>query len=317
MRNAFVKTLTELVHEDPHIMVITGDLGFNVFDEFKVQYPDRYLNIGVSEANMIGVAAGLALEGKIVYVYSIIPFATMRCFEQIRNDLCYQNLNVNIVGVGGGYSYSYFGATHHAIEDISIMRTLPRMTVICPGDPWETSEAVRAVANLPGPTYLRLGKRGEPTVHKPGTVFTVGKGIIIEEGTDVTLIATSTMLEGASQTVQLLKAKGVSPMLVSIHTIKPLDVKLLRDIAQRLPAIVTLEEHSIFGGLGSAVAEVLAESPFHPRFKRIGVLDSFPDTIGTQIYLRGKHGLNPEQICEKVLELIGIRNKEYGIVGDD
>ncbi len=304
MRNAFVKTLTELVQEDPRIMVITGDLGFNVFDEFKARFPDRYLNIGVSEANMIGVAAGLALSGKIVYAYSIIPFATMRCYEQIRNDLCYQNLNVNIVGVGGGYSYSYFGATHHAIEDISIMRALPRMTVICPGDPWETSEAVRAAASLPGPTYLRLGKRGEPAVHKLGTAFSVGKGIIIEEGKDVAIIATSTMLEGGLAAAGMLKAQGISPMLVSIHTIKPFDAGLLRDIAQRVPLIVTLEEHTIYGGLGSAVAEVLAESPYNPYFKRIGVRDSFPDTIGTQVYLRSKHGLNPEQIKDTILGLI-------------
>jgi len=304
MRNAFVQTLTELAQENPHIMLITGDLGFNVFDEYQVRFPGQYLNIGVSEANMIGVAAGMALSGRTVFVYTIIPFATMRCYEHIRNDLCYQNVNVTIVGVGAGYSYSYFGSTHHAIEDISIMRALPRMTVICPGDPWETAQATRASASLPGPKYLRLGKRGEPVIHRPDTPFAIGRGIVVEEGNDVALIATSTMLEASIAAARLLREQGISPLAASIHTIKPLDVALILDIAHRLPVMVTLEEHTVYGGLGGAVAEVLAESPHHPRFKRIGVMDAFPDVIGTQTYLRSMHGLNPEQIVETVKILI-------------
>lgn len=304
MRIAFVRTLMELAEQDNNIMLITGDLGFTVFEEFKEKHPAQYLNIGVSEANMIGVAAGMALTGKTVFTYSIIPFATMRCYEQIRNDICYQNANVKIVGVGGGYSYSYFGATHHAIEDIGIMRTTPNITVVCPGDPWETEEATRALARMQGSAYLRLGKRGEPLVHPPGISFEIGKGIIISRGTDVALIATSTMLEGAIAAGRVLKEKGVSPSVISMHTIKPIDRAMILNAASGHKVILALEEHNIYGGLGSAIAEIIAESPYKPRFKRIGVQDSFPHTIGTQIYLRGQHGLNPEQIVDTAVSLL-------------
>ncbi len=307
MRIAFVRTLMELARADKNIVLITGDLGFTVFEEYKEQFPHQYVNIGVSEANMIGVAAGMALSGKTVFTYSIIPFAVMRPYEQIRNDVCYQNANVKIVGVGGGYSYSYFGATHHAVEDIGIMRATPNMTVVCPGDPWEAECATAALARMHGPAYLRLGKRGEPLVHAKDAKFQIGKGIIVKKGSSIALIATSTMLEGAIAAGRLLETQGVHPTLVSIHTIKPIDRELIENLAATHANIVTLEEHSIYGGLGSAVAETLAESLYKPKFKRLGILDQFPKTIGTQIYLRGQHGLNPEQIKDTVISMINTK----------
>jgi len=176
MRTAFIKTLTEIAEEDKDVFLLTGDLGFSVFEDFEKKFGERFINIGIDEQNMTGIAAGLALENKKVFTYSIIPFATMRCFEQIRNDICYQNLDVKIIGVGAGLSYGPAGMTHQAIEDISILRTLPNMTVICPGDPIETRKAVRQSMNLSGPCYIRLGKKGEPNLHDPNVNYQIGKG---------------------------------------------------------------------------------------------------------------------------------------------
>jgi transketolase len=288
MRTTFINTLTEEAKSNENIFIITPDLGFSVLERFRDLFPNRFLNVGIAEQNAVGVASGLALSGKIVYVYSIVPFVTMRCFEQVRVDAAYMNTNIRLVGVGAGLSYGPAGATHHSIEDIAVMRSLPNMTVCCPGDPLEVREIVRQSVNYPGPMYIRIGKNGEPTIHKENQQLIIGKAIQITEGEDLIIITTSNMLEEGKQIVNSLKGKGKSATLVSMHTIKPFDtVAVLGLINKRIP-MVTLEEHNIIGGLGSAVAEVIAESGQAVRFKRIGIKDIFCHEVGSQQYLRDK-----------------------------
>ncbi len=300
MRKTFVKTLLEEAKKDRDIFLITGDLGFMALEEFRDTLPKQYLNAGVSEQNMVSMAAGLALTGRKVYVYSITPFATMRPFEQIRNDICYQNLNVKIVGVGAGFSYSLYGLSHHGLEDISVMRSLANMTVVCPGDPLEVAMATKASVKHKGPMYLRLGKAGEPIVNLNLKNFTIGKAVIIQQGTDATLVATSNLLQNAVEAGKLLKAQGISCCVISMHTIKPIDKSAIINAAKQTRAIITLEEHNIIGGLGSAVAEVLAENHQNVKFKRLGVPDEYPHVIGSQKYLRKKYGLLASQVAGTV-----------------
>lgn len=305
MRIAFVNTLTELARANKNLFLLTGDLGFGVFENFKKEFPDRYLNVGVQESNMIGMATGLALSGKTVFVYSIIPFATLRCVEFIKNDAAAHNANVKIVGVGQGYSYSIYGHTHHAIEDVGALRSIPNLRIIAPGDPAEARAATQAIAETEGPFYLRLGKRGEPTIHEQLSTFTIGKGIVVHDGVDVALFVSGGMLEHAAQAWQSLTERGVSTALISMPTIKPIDADLIREYAQRARVLLAIEEHNIIGGFGSAVAEVLAESSYHPQFKRIGVPDVFGVRIGSQEYMRNQVGLSKDGIVEATLALLG------------
>jgi transketolase len=295
MRTTFAKTLLQIGLKDPKVMLLTGDLGYSVFEDFQTQIPKQFLNMGIAEQNMAGVAAGLAMEGLTPVIYSIVPFTTMRNFEQIRNDICYQNLNVKIVGVGAGFSYGPYGHTHHGLEDIGILRTLPNLVILAPGDPVEAMLATKAMMKHKGPVYLRLGKAGEPVLHTKSPVFAIGKGIVMKEGRDVTIIATSTMLETAMSVP--------NARIISMPTIKPLDEKIIIDSAKKTKVIVTLEEHSIVGGLGSAVAEVIAEHSLPVKFKRIGVPDRFTKVIGRQAYMRKANGLDVASII-KILTTI-------------
>lgn len=301
MRTTFVRTLTALAKKNPSIMLLTGDLGFTVLEEFRDSLPRQYLNAGVAEQNMIGTAAGLAMNGKHVFVYSIIPFVTFRCLEHIRNDVCYHNLPVCIVGVGGGYSYGHMGSTHHALEDISVLRSLPNMTVVCPGDPMEVEAAVTAITQQKGPCYLRLGKAGEPKLHDAATFsFALGKAITMRDGKEVTIIATSTMLDTAVKTADLLTKHKVSVRLLSMHTVKPIDTEALKRAAAETKLIVTVEEHSRVGGLGSAVSETLADFAFRPRHLIASAPDSFADITGSQSFLRERAGLTPDALFERI-----------------
>lgn len=305
MRQAFIDTLHTLAAEDKKIILMNGDLGFSVLEDFMAAYPDRSYNMGVAEANMIGAAAGFALEGYTVFVYSIIPFVTMRVFEQVRNDICMQNANVKIVGVGCGFTYGQLGPTHHAIEDITLMRALPNMTVVCPGDPAETRAVTKAITHMKGPAYLRIGKKGEPAVHKGDISFTLGSVIPVQDGSDCVLFATGNMLKSAVEVAKMLHEKGVSVAVVSVPTIKPLDTQTVANISTGKKGVFTLEEHSIIGGLGSAVAEVLAEQGVRvSHFHRFGVPDTFTYQAGSQEFLRGLYGLTPPQITKTILQIL-------------
>jgi transketolase len=257
---------------------------------------------------MTGIATGLALCGKVVFTYSLANFPTTRCLEQIRNDVCYHNANVNIVASGGGLSYGALGMTHHTTEDLAIMRALPNMTVIAPGDPVEAALATRAVAERPGPCYLRLVKTGDPVIHQTTPNFEVGKAITVRNGSDATLIATGGILWNAMQAAEQLAQQGIKARVLSMHTVKPLDIDAVLTAAQETSAIVTIEEHSIIGGLGSAVAEVLAEWNNPVYFRRIGINDTFCSQVGSQAYLQEAYSLSVESIVTTVESLVRGRN---------
>src|SRR5437016_2720773 len=256
MRGAFFRALLEMAEQDERVHLVVGDLGFGVVEEFARRFPNRFLNAGVAEQNMTGIAAGMALNGKIVFTYSIANFPILRCLEQVRNDVCYHNANVKIVAVGGGLAYGALGATHHATEDLAILRSLPRMVVVAPGDPVEAEAAARAVTAHAGPCYLRLGRAGEARVHRKGIDFQLGKAIQVCEGKDLTLVTTGGMLDTSVKVVDKLHRAGLHTRLLSMHTVKPLDADSILAAARETGAVFTIEEHSVVGGLGGAVAEL-------------------------------------------------------------
>ena len=302
MRTAFVKVLTEEARKNKDLYLITADLGFLVLDEFKKNFPQQFINIGISEANLIGVAAGMALMGKTVMTYSAATFVTMRCFEQIRDDVGSQNLNVKIVGIGCGLSYGLDDLTHMAVEDMAIMKTIPHMTVLSPGTPREAGVLSRQMFSHKGPCYMRLTKGGEGEIYdnKKAREITIGKGVILQKGKKIAVIATGNMIANAIRTGQLLSAQ---PTIVSMHTIKPIDTDLIKIIAKAHDTIITIEEHSIIGGLGSAVAEVLCEIGWNGKFKRCGLPDKWPRCVGRPDYLRDLYGLTPEKIALQIKSL--------------
>jgi transketolase len=263
------------------------------------------INVGVAEQNMTGLAAGMALSGKIALTYSIANFPTLRCLEHIRNDVCYHEANVKIVAVGGGFAYGALGASHHATEELGVMRMMPGLTVVAPGDPVETRAATRAILAHPGPCYIRLGKAGEPEVH-PGPIdFQLGKAIQLRDGRNVTLISTGSMLKTTMGVADRLAGRGIEARVLSMHTLKPLDHAAVLAAARETGAILTLEQHSVIGGLGSAVAEVLAEEPgLQVRFKRIGLPSAFAPRVGSQQYLEEQNGLTEEPVLRQVEQLL-------------
>lgn len=304
MRTAFINTLLEAARQDERIMLVVGDLGFGVTANFANELPGQYVNAGIAEQNMIGLAVGLALSGKIVFTYSIANFPTIRCLEQIRNDVCYHNANVKIVSIGGGLSYGSLGMSHHAVEDLAIMRMLPHMTVIAPGDPIETALATQAVIKHHGPVYLRLGRANEPVVHQKTFSFQIGRAISVCTGKDATLIVTGGLLQEAVLAAQVLKANDIDIGVISMPTLKPLDVEAVLAVSQRTGRIFTLEEHSILGGLGGAVAEILLESGIQLKyFKRLGLKDAYTTVAGEQTYLKEVHGLDSQSIA-RVIEAV-------------
>ena len=313
MRTAFIQALNELADQDDRVCLIVGDLGFSVIEDFANKHPKQFVNAGVSEQNMIGLAAGMALTGKIVFTYSIGNFGTLRCLEQIRNDVCYHRANVKVVAVGGGLAYGNLGVTHHASEDVAIMRALPNMTVVAPGDPIEARLATRAVVAQDGPCYLRLGKAGEPVVHEKEPDFALGRAITLREGDDVTLIASGGMLATADKVTRKLAGQGLGVRLVSMHTVKPIDTDAIARAARETRYVFTLEEHSVEGGLGGAVAEVMSElDPGHAPLKRIGLRPEFNKTVGDQNYLKAMHGLDEESVLKTIQQII---TRSYGRVG--
>ncbi len=305
MRNAFAQEITRLAGDDPRIVLLSGDIGNRLFDEFKARCPDRFFNCGVAEQNMMSVAAGMALSGLRPVVYTIVPFVTTRCLEQIRVDVCYHAAPVVIVGVGGGLSYAQLGATHHSCEDIGFLRLLPGMTVVCPGDRTEVRLGLRAALSTSGPVYLRLGIKGEPDVHAMPPTFELGRGIMLREGKDITLLATGNLLSTALAVADRLAGSGLSADVVSLHTVKPLDEPLLARLFSERRLVATIEEHSRIGGLGGAVAEWVCDQPrdaIRARLLRIGTPDAFLHEAGDQAHARRVFGLDVETIASRVAE---------------
>jgi transketolase len=306
MRNAFVGELIELAAGDPRIFLITGDLGFGVFEEFAGRYPKQFLNAGVAEQNMTGVATGLALEGRIVFTYSIANFPSLRCLEQIRNDAAYHDANVKVVSIGSGFSYGPLGISHHATEDITILRSLPGLTVVSPGDEWEVRQATRALVATPGTCYLRLDKSKAPPTHREEDIFKIGLARLVREGGDLTIAVTGGILEVALEAAaDLARSHGVEARVLSIHTAKPLDTRAVVAAARETGGIITLEEHTVEGGLGGAIAESLLELGVIPRaFLRIGLRAGFSSAVGSQSYLRTLYGLDRPGVVASALGLL-------------
>ena len=300
MRDSFNKELLDLASKNKNLYLLTADIGFQVFDEFRAKNKDRFLNMGVSEANMIGVAAGMTLNNKIPICYTIIPFLIMRAFEQIRTDVCIQNLPVKLVGVGGGVAYGTLGPTHHSIVDISIMRSLPNMTVISPADPIETRKATKALIEIDGPVYLRLGKNGEPNLLDNNTEFKIGRGVKIKDGSDISIISTGPILNLSINLAEQLLTKGIKADVINMHTIKPIDKEIIYETAIKTNKIITIEEHNVIGGLGSAVAEVVGEFNFISRLKIFGINDKFNYGVGGQSFHYKNNGLTLENIINQV-----------------
>lgn len=304
MRASFIRTLLEIAREDDQVFLLVADIGYNLVEPFAAEFPDRFFNVGIAEQDMMGIAAGLALSGKTVFTYSITNFPVLRCLEQIRNDVCYHNLPVKIVSSGGGLSYGALGVTHHLTEDLAVLRALPNMTVVAPADPVEAGLATRAAARHAGPCYLRLARTGDPPVHDAEPCFQLGTAIRVHDGADATIIACGGMVPVAVKAARSLEERDISVRVLSMHTIKPLDQDAVLAAAKETRAIVTLEEHSIVGGLGSAVSEVLVESAWRPLFRRVGLSDEFRSQVGSQEYLLKAASLTSGDVADVVEQLV-------------
>lgn len=303
MRDAFVRALMREAAKDPRLTLITGDLGFGVLKPFWETYPKQFINAGIAEQSMTGMAAGLARTGRTVLTYSIGNFPTLRCIEQIRNDCAYHDANVKIVCVGGGFVYGSLGMSHHATEDMAMLRALPGVTVFTPGDPHETEAVVPVMLQTPGTCYLRLGRGGETCVHPaPLEGWTHPQALTQRQGSDVAILSAGGILTQAAGAADRLAEQGVSAEVVSFPSIKPIDSRKLRELAERFRHIVTVEEHSVVGGFGSAVCEVIAETGANCRVHRIGMNDAYSCIVGTQDYLRTAYGMDAQAICERTLQ---------------
>lgn len=307
MRKTSLDAVYELAKRDKRVVFIGSDLGIGTLKQFKAEMPERFFMEGVSEAHLVTMAAGLALEGKVVYINTIATFLTRRCYEQVCLDLSLHHTNVRLIGSGGGVVYAPLGPTHQAIEDIAIFRTLPRMTIVAPCDAEEMKRLMPQTLDWDGPMYIRLGKGGDAVVSRTELGFQIGKALLVREGSDALIVTTGITLQPALAAAALLEQSGISAGVLHMHTVKPFDTEALLAQAARVPAILSIEEHTIIGGLGSAVAETLAEADFYTpkRFKRIGIPDVFPDKYGSQATLLARYGITAEGAVAEVRKLLG------------
>ena len=299
-----MKALFKLANDNKNVVLITGDLGFGLFEDFSEKFPSQFINIGIAEQNMIGVASGLALEGKIVFVYSIGNFPTLRCLEQIRNDACYHNLNINIICMGAGFSYGALGMSHHATEDVAIMRSLPGTTVISPSTEDEAYFGTIELSKRNGVGYLRLDKSKAFRRKKPKIELEIGKGNILKDGTDYTIIACGGVIEEALLAADSLDNNNISCKVISMHTIKPIDNVLIQECVKNSKGIISLEEGNIAGGLGSVILEAcLKNGEFPLKMKTLGINDEYVSIVGSQEYLRDTVGISKRFIVDAVLNM--------------
>lgn len=302
MRDIFVAELMKMASDDPSVVLMTGDLGFGVLTPFAEKFPDQFVNAGVAEQNMAGMAAGLALEGRRVFTYSIANFPTLRCLEQIRNDICYHDLDVTIVSVGGGFAYGALGMSHHATEDLAILRALPNLAVLAPGDPVEVSASMSLLKSHKGPAYLRLGRASEEPIHTTAVAFDMGMPLKVIEGKDIAILSTGGILDAAMGSLSILSESNIYPSVYSVPCLSPFDYAAIKKIAKDHALIVTIEEHTCIGGLGGAVAEVVAEMPgIKAQLTRFGLPNCYTSRVGDQEYLRKNYGLSSSHIAERLL----------------
>jgi transketolase len=305
MRDAFIARLFDLANADERICLITGDLGFGVLDKFAAAFPKQYLNAGVAEQNMTGLATGMALDGRIVFTYSIANFPTLRCLEQLRNDAAYHDANVKVVSIGGGFSYGALGMSHHATEDLAILRALPQITVTAPGCLWEAERVTEALVDWPGTCYLRLDKSDAGRTDAAGEAFHFGKIRTLRKGSDAAIFATGGILGVALDAAGELGKRGYSVRVLSVHSLRPFDTETALEVCGSIKVVTTLEEHGVGGGLGGLLAETCLENGIVPsRFFRFGLRGGFSSIVGSQSYLRKRHGLDTNAVVEKMCELI-------------
>jgi transketolase len=290
VRTETIETLLDYARAHPDVMLLTGDLGYGVLERFAESLPAQYVNVGVCEQAMTGIAAGLALSTRRVVTYSIANFPTLHCLEQLRNDVCYHNLAVTVISVGGGLAYGTHGYSHHGVEELGIMAMLPNMAVLCPADPYEAVALLPQVMDRRGPAYLRLGRAGEPILHASGTVIKLGSAVWMRRGRDIALLATGPILGRALKAAESLKAQNISASVVSFGTVRPLDVASIEEAARLHRAILTVEEHMVDGGFGSRVADVVLRSGLTPKFGKFGMTEMLCGQVGNQAWLLDQLG---------------------------
>ena len=303
MRTAYLETLYELASKDKNVYAIISDNGAIVYDKYRKDLPDQFINAGISEANMVAMAAGMAERGKIPFAYTIGAFLAYRAYEFILNDVCMMNKNVKLVGIGEGCSYSLLGASHHTIFDLAALRPLPNLKILSPASPMEVKKCVKASYEIEGPVYIRLGTNREPEVYDNDYDFEVGKGVELKSGSDVTLISTGSIVYDTLSAAKELEEKGISARVVNIHTIKPIDEEIIIKACSETKAIITVEEHSVIGGLGSAVAEIIAENNLAVKYSRVGLSD-FVHGYGKHDELKEANGIGVTNIVEAVLKRV-------------
>jgi transketolase len=302
MRNAFADEILKLALADPRIVVLSGDIGNRLFDKFKSAMPDRFYNCGIAEANMISMAAGLASCGLRPVCYTITPFVTTRCLEQIKLDVCYHEMPVTIVGTGSGIAYASLGSTHHSFEDIAALRVLPGMNVLAPADAPELRSALQWAFSQTGPAYLRIGKKGEPVLTDPALPFAPGRWQLVRPGADASILSCGIVLEEALGAADILAGQGINAGVWNCASVKPLDESALSSLSAA--PVFTIEEHSVLGGFGSAVAEYLSGSESSPRLIRCGIPDEFLHDCGEQQEARIHCGLDAKGIAARVIKIL-------------
>ncbi|MDD5428812.1 MAG: transketolase C-terminal domain-containing protein [Candidatus Omnitrophica bacterium] len=306
MRKTCLNEIYKLAKQDKRVVFFGSDIASGTLSQFREEMPDRFFMEGVSEANIVGVMSGLAMNGKIPYLNTIAVFLTRRCYEQIFLDAAMHDLKIRLVGSGGGLVYAPLGPTHLAFEDISLMRAIPNMTIVAPCDSEEMKRLMPQTLDREGPMYIRLGKGGDPIVSSPDKDFRIGKATLMREGADALIITTGVTLKMVLDAAAGLKNKGIEAAVLHMHTIKPIDSEAVMKAARKVKAIVTVEENSIAGGLGSAVSEIAAEAAFSPakRFARLALPDAFPAKYGSQEQLMDFYGLTTEKIISSVGNLL-------------
>lgn len=304
MRNAYLRKLHELAGKDRNVLALISDNGAIVYDEFRRDFPKQYMNFGISEANMIAAAAGMASRGKIPFCYTIGAFLAYRALEFIRNDVCYQRQNVKVVGIGAGCVYAALGPTHHTTEDISILRALPNLTLFSPASPLEAQKVTQAAYEITGPVYIRLGTNREPEIYEGDYDFAVGKAVTLREGNDVTLVGTGSIVGDALLAAECLEQEAVSVRVLNFHTLKPFDEEAILKAAEETRGIVTVEEHSIYGGLGSIVAETMAKHGCGIRLASVG-LHGFVQGYGSHKEVKEANGIGAADISRICREILG------------
>ncbi len=304
MRTAYLNTLHDLAEKDRRVFALLADNGIIVYDRFRQDFPEQFLNLGISESNMVAAAAGMANQGKIPFAYTIGAFLSFRALEFIKNDVCLQNQNVKLIGTGAGMSYSKLGPTHHTTEDLGVLRVLPNLQIITPASPMEVKKATLAAYEHVGPVYIRLGTNKEPEIYQEEYEFRIGEAVTLREGADVTVISMGTILKDVMDVARQMEGEHVNVRVINMHTIKPLDRNIIIKAIEETGKIVTIEDHSVIGGLGSAVAEVIAEYGRPVKFIRMG-LQGFTQGYGTYDQVRDLNGIGHADLYNSIHNIMG------------